>query len=195
MNGSRSGRRGARTRGSSRGGRTLGACRTLHSGLVALGIVLVGRALTLGCSRACALSVRIRMCVYQSGVEVRDRLCRNKDARDSPPGPLPFADADFVSREGRVGGVRTFEQRCRFIKQESQRWRLLLTTQVGLLRMMQFVQRSSPVKVWSLRSKTTSERGGVEASRCEDIPPHLQLRRKQQRTRTSSGPPSAEGAH
>lgn len=55
-------------------------------------------------------------------------------------------DAD-LSRVGRVGGVRTLEQRCLLLKHESHRWRLLLTTQVALLRMMQFVHRSSPVKV------------------------------------------------
>ena len=60
--------------------------------------------------------------------------------------PLATAEVD-LSRVGRVGGVRTLEQRCLFKKQESQRWRLLFTTQVGLLRMMQLVQRSSPVKV------------------------------------------------
>ncbi len=36
------------------------------------------------------------------------------------PAALPFVDAD-LSREGRVGGVRTLEQRCLFAKQESQR--------------------------------------------------------------------------
>ena len=74
--------------------------------------------------------------------------------RCSPPAALPLeVDALLVlllSLEGREGGVRTFEQRWRLRKQESQRWRLLLTTQVGLLRMMQLVQRSSPVKVWFL---------------------------------------------
>lgn len=80
----------------------------------------------------------------------------------SPPAALPFeVDAvlltlpplllvELLSREGRDGGVRTLEQRCLLTKQESQRWRLLLTMQIGLLREMQLLHLSSPLKVWSL---------------------------------------------
>ena len=68
-------------------------------------------------------------------------------------------DVVLVSRVGRVGGVRTLEQRCLLTKHESQRWRLLFTMQVGLLRAMQFVQRSSPVKVCYLSGRAGSRWG------------------------------------